>query len=196
LAVAGSYVCVPAYVSGHPECMYHKEPGEAPRRVRLVTSMSYPWYVSAASAMAYAQACAAYAAGLMARGYDVAITTLVVCAAGGTVSIVPVMVKEYSQEPDASRIAFSTHPAMLRRAMFACWEMDPGVDVGQRNGGYGQPAYNPREVPAYIAAAFADVADERIIALPGLDVNGDKPMSYFLAMMEKAAVDTAEKVQS
>lgn len=193
LDVAGAFPDVACYVSGDPECMYHPEEGPAPRRVRLVLSTSYSGSITAQSAMEYARAGAAYAATMMARGLDVAITGLEVvgCGSEGTV-VLAISVKEYGQDPDGSRIAFVMHPAFLRRTMFAAAESDGTLPVTMRNYGYGTPAYDTTRAREYCVAAFPDSADERVVALPPLESNDVSTAEYlrrWAAMALDAAID-------
>jgi hypothetical protein len=168
LDVAGDFPCVPAFIAGEPECMYRKEPGEAPRRVRLVI---FSWYVcstTAQQAIAYASATASLAALLMARGFDVAITSLYVAADRHNdyhTGIIPIPVKEYGQEPDGSRIAFATHPAFMRRGMFAHLEMSEEYPVFWCSDGYGTMVRD--RLPEHVIRdAVPDSGDERLIVLP------------------------------
>lgn len=169
LDVAGSYCSVPDYVTGTPDCMMRKDAGEAQRRVRLVLFCYMSAGVPASAAMDYARAGSAFAALMLAKGYDVAITVAGVmrsCRAG-TVVVRPVKVKEYGQEPDASRIAFSMHPAFLRRVFFAVMESDAGAPQDVRSGSYGTPPYRADEA-AMRAALGSETDGERMILLPDI----------------------------
>jgi len=167
LSVAGSFVCVPAYVSGEPECMYQKLPGESPRRVRVITN---PWTCAAVPAermAAYARATAAFIGALMGAGLDVAVTAMYAAKDNGEktrLAAVPITVKDYGQEADASRLAFACHPAFMRRGMFAYCERTPATPPCLGVNGYGYLLDRPLTA-AEVHAAFPDVADERIVIL-------------------------------
>lgn len=169
LDVSGSYCSVPDYVTGTPDCMMRKDAGEAQRRVRLVLFCYMSAGTPASAAMDFARANAAFAALMLAKGYDVAITVagVVQSRKSGQVIIRPVRVKEYGQEPDASRIAFALHPAFLRRVFFAVMESDAAVPVDVRSGSYGTQPYRADEI-AMRAALGAETEGERMVLLPDI----------------------------
>ena len=165
--VCGQYVDVAAYVAGQPDCMMRKGSAPAPRRVRLVLSSGMIASVDAQDAVQYATAAAGFAAMLIGQGLDVAITSLYVGTDDSRIVTIPVTVKEYGQEPDASRIAFSTHPAFLRRVLFAVRELDPEMPFRMRSGGYGRTCYDWQSRDL-IRDAIPDADGETLICLPGI----------------------------
>jgi hypothetical protein len=186
MEVAGLFPSIAAYVSGDPECMYMPEEGPTPRRVRILISPCYHCGIQAKAAMEYAKATAAMVSMFMARGLDVAVTAVHVINAGDVKIQMPVQVKDYGQECDASRLAFSTHPAMLRRVLFCRQECDGDLPVEGRNWGYGTPSYSCADVETMRTCLGPDAADERIIALPALSECGDNlKADGYLAAFDK-----------
>jgi hypothetical protein len=183
--IAGSYLNVPAYVAGLPDCMMRRDPGEAPRRVRIVVSPSINCGVNARQAIMYAEAVAAFAAGYVGQGLDVAITALhVVADRKPTHFVTPIIVKDYGTELDASRIAFCTHPAMLRRILFGFHELEPTAPAWVHSNGYGYPRFPdpsgdrlPEAVAKIRAWLPAECADERLIILPNVENMGGNAMT-------------------
>lgn len=194
LDVAGEFVSVPSFCSGAPDCMMRKEAGDAPRRVRLIIN---PWMVcstSAATALAYAKATCAYASGLIQAGYDVAVTALYAAHTGGRqdVAAVPFIVKDFAQEPDASRLAFATHPAMMRRVLFAYAEYVPAVHEDLAGpGNYGGLLRTPL-TEAEVKACLPDVADERMVILPELSRGPWTDYAEWLRLFQTIAFESQD----
>jgi hypothetical protein len=192
LDVAGSYCSVPDYVTGAPDCMMRKNAGAAQRRVRLVLFCYMSAGTPASAAMDFARANAAYAALMMAQGYDVAITVAgaVYSWTSKQVIVRPVRVKDYGQEPDASRIAFALHPAFLRRVFFALMESDAEVPCDVRSNSYGTTPYRADE--AAMRAALGDDTDgERMILLP--DIASMNWRKGHAAMLQELIAMTADQ---
>lgn len=192
LDVAGSYCSVPDYVTGSPDCMMRKDAGDAQRRVRLVLFCYMSAGTPASAAMDFSRANSAFAAIMLARGYDVAITVAGVVRSrkSGQVIVRPVRVKEYGQEPDASRIAFAMHPAFLRRVMFAVMESDGDVPEDVRSNSYGTEPYRADEV-AMRAALGDDTDGERMILLP--DIASMNWRKGHAAMLQELIALTADQ---
>ncbi len=193
--VCGEYVAAEAYAIGDPECMYRKEAGEAPKRVRVIVNPSLMCNIDAAVGIAYARAVCAYVAGLIQAGYDVAVTALYAAAVhdGRTgAAVIPVAVKEFSQEPDASRLAFMTHPAFCRRVMFAYAEVCPDVHLDLGRGGYGYlltPDLSEDEVKFILREHYAD---ERLLILPPINQASWRNPDQWTALFLTLAVETTD----
>ncbi len=192
--VAGDFCSVPDYLAGSPECMSRKDAGESPVRMRIVTFCYMHCGVPASAAIDFARANAAFIAMMMGRGFDVAVTVVGAVTSGqsNVMVIKPVTVKDYGQEPDASRIAFSCHPAFLRRAMFCAMEMDTDVPSDCRRNGYGHYPYRADE--GAMRACLPDTDGERMVLLPdigSLDYRGGHE-----AMLRQILALVADQVDS
>jgi hypothetical protein len=193
LDIAGEYVSVPSFCAGAPDCMMRKEAGDAPRRVRLIIN---PWLVchtSAATAIAYAKATCAYASGLIQVGYDVAVTAVYAARINHEdVGAVPISVKEFSQEPDASRLAFATHPAFCRHVMWAYCEATEDVHPRLASHGYGLLLRDDL-TESEIRKILPDAADERMVVLPALGTARWTNHEQWLALFQSIAFETQDK---
>lgn len=141
LDMAGFFPCIPAYVAGDDACMFtYEEDIRASRSITLAIPLCYSAFVTPETAQEYARNVAAIVAGLEASGIGVGV--LGIDAVRGNrknnVYAYGVWVRSFDMPLDLARIAFSMHPAMLRRIGFAWRELEPEwVDGGCSSGGYG-----------------------------------------------------------
>jgi hypothetical protein len=134
----GAMVCVPAVVSGEPECMwYREESARAGRQVAIVVYGSYSGCIPKSEAMNYACNLAALMRALEASGVD---TALYITCAYQDYSQATV-VREFGEPMDLAKIAFCMHPSYLRRLYFAYGELTADrVARGIGSSGYGGSA--------------------------------------------------------
>ena len=137
LGPVGSFVCMPAFLSGSPVSMFERiEIEGARRRIALVTNICCMWQITAAERIEYAAAVAQVVADLTAGGVDVAIYAMQVNSWAKQRFSSAVAIREFGEPFDLTRIAFSAHPAFHRRIGFAWRENSPAF-VPIATGGYG-----------------------------------------------------------
>lgn len=122
MQAAGHFPCVPAYLSGEPECMWQQTDDQRPeRRITLLVPIGYPCVIEAERATNYAAAVAACARALDATGVSVAVygiwtgfdTSQSRCYGYG------VKIRAHGEPMDLSKIAYASHPSFARRVNFA-----------------------------------------------------------------------------
>jgi hypothetical protein len=140
LEAAGRFPCVPALLSGDPECMWQAVESEATKpRICLVVSACYHCGIGPEEVLRFGAAVAATLRALEARGHGVAIYSVDSRDGRENVSQA-VIVRDFGQPLDTSVVAFAFHPAFLRRVLFANSELTPEwADAGLANSGYGYP---------------------------------------------------------
>lgn len=141
LEAAGRFPCVPAYLSGDPECMWQTVESDATKpRLCLVVSSEYPGYVDASDVSAYGAAVGALVRTLEAMGHGVAVYTIMKSRIGERAQAQAFIVRDFGQPLDTSIVAFAFHPMFSRRITFAVAEViQEWRDAGFGNGGYGCP---------------------------------------------------------
>lgn len=139
LDVAGVMPCVPAYLGGDAECMFtREETPAADARLTLLVPLCYSCYVRPETAMGYATALASVVRALEDVGRSVAVIGYhAVGDSTGKVSVLRVNVREHGEALDLDKLAVTMHPLMLRRLLFAQFEIHAEFPVGARSNGYG-----------------------------------------------------------
>lgn len=174
LSIEGAVPDIATYLQGLPECMLSFTP--AVRPVQVVTirySVSYPYYVEAETIYARGAAiCAAVDAIEAQRVRASLYATEIVRSSYGRYMIVETCIKSADQPLDMGRVAATTHPAFLRRLLFAHEEAEPQPirkEFGfYKNGSYGYvddlPDDAPLSSPAdyYVPTLRATTATEAI----------------------------------
>jgi hypothetical protein len=142
LEAAGRFPCVPAFLSGDPECMWQtvEMDGTKPR-ICLIVSACYHCGIESAEALRYGAAVGATLRALEAMGHGVAIYTVdkgkswnhkEACAQA-------TVVRDFGEPLDTSIVSFAFHPSFLRRVLFANRELTPAwAERGLAREGYGQ----------------------------------------------------------
>lgn len=196
LDVAGAYCSVPDYLAGVPDCMMRKDAGDGARSVHLVSFCCMSAFVTAKQCLSFSEAVAGLVATLCLRGYDVAYTVINAVSSGPVTYAIPITVIERGSDVDSSKVAFASHPAMLRRIMFAYCEQDPHAPLDIRSCGYGTAPYSVPETVARTAIGMG--SDERVIILPAVQsvplnaTQADK-VKMLLAMVQDQADERAER---
>lgn len=141
LEAAGRFPCVPAFLSGDPECMWQTfESDQSKPRICLVISACYHCGISSEEVLRYGAAVGATLRALEAAGHGVAIYSVDkgrswehrVYGSQATV------VRDFGEPLDTSVVAFAFHPAFLRRILFANREMtQEWAERGLARSGYG-----------------------------------------------------------
>lgn len=121
--VAGIMPCVPAVLSGDPECWYSmQESEELERRVNLHVELSYPYDTSTEQVTSFAIALAVTMKKLQLAGYSVGVMATDCGQAGRYTFIIPVEVFAPGEPFNVDKLASLYHPSFLRRIGFACRE--------------------------------------------------------------------------
>lgn len=141
LEAAGRFPCVPAFLSGDPECMWQTVESDSTKpRVCVVVSSEYPNYVDAQDVTVYGAAVGALVRTLEAAGHGVAVYTIMKSQRGKGKQAQAFIVRDFGQPLDTSIVAFAFHPMFSRRITFAVAEViKEWRDAGYGNGGYGCP---------------------------------------------------------
>lgn len=142
LEAAGRFPCVPAFLSGDPECMWQTTEMEGTKpRICLVVSACYHCGIEPNEVLRYGAAIAATLRALEARGHGVAIYSIDSRAGySGTTVSQAVIVRDFGELLDTSVVAFAFHPSFLRRILFANSELTPDfASNGLASSGYGMP---------------------------------------------------------
>lgn len=141
----GAFPCIPAFLSGEPECMWKLEDNRrTAHRLSLLVPHSYSAGVSTNQAMQYAKAIAALVRSIEASGIDVAVYSVSSGQNGYTDQkkdcLYAVVVREFGEPLDLAKIAFAFHPSMLRRLGF-CWReaTKDAAECGLAREGYASP---------------------------------------------------------
>lgn len=141
LEAHGFFPCVPAFLSGDPECMWQRSTCENRRpKLCLIVPTVYPCNIKAREALCYGTAVAGLVRALEASGVDVAVYSIDRTLGDQDCAVVqPYIVRDFGQPLDISIVAFAFHPAFLRRIVFAFRERNQAaVDAGIANFGYGR----------------------------------------------------------
>lgn len=146
LEAAGAFPCVPAYLTGEPECMFRFNDGaRSERRLAFVVPHSYGGGITPDEAQQYAMAVAALVRAAEASGIESAVYSMS-CSAGKdygySVSCqlvtYSIAIREFGEPLDLAKVAFAFHPSFYRRVGFAWRERTPeAVAAGVASGGYG-----------------------------------------------------------
>lgn len=176
LEAGGSFPCVPAYLSGEPECMWQRVVTEQIKpRIAFVVPSVYPWTITAEQLVIYGTACAAIVRAVEAAGNDIAIYS--VDATGptygtGKTTCQGFIVRDFGVPLDTSIVAYAFHPAMLRRTLFAHRELTPTwVENGAANDGYGRA--DTKLTPEIIKACVGDVSAAAAIIPSPYDISNE-----------------------
>lgn len=140
LEAAGRFPCVPAFLSGDPECMWQTTEMDGTKpRVCLVVPATYNCTVGPDEVMRYGAAVCATLRALEAAGHGVAIYSVEsVRGHHGYNAMQAFIVRDFGQPLDTSVAAFAFHPSFLRRILFANAELTPEfASHGMGSGGYG-----------------------------------------------------------
>lgn len=140
LEAAGFFPCVPAFLSGDPECMWQKADVEQIKpRLCLITQACYSASISSDEALRYGAAASAVLRGLEAAGCDVAIYS-VDCVRGWNDNAMAqgIVLRRFGEPLDVSVMSFAFHTSFLRRILFANRELTKQwADAGLATSGYG-----------------------------------------------------------
>lgn len=156
--VAGAFPCVPAFIAGDPECVWHRQENRRiERRVLIAPPISYPAVIKDTQAMVYAKAVAAVVRAVEASGIQPAIYGICknkpVLPVGMHNDIImhAVCVRAFGDPLDLAKVAFSLHPSMLRRIHFAWRETHPvAAPIIGRNGYGSAQAHTVEDVRALL----------------------------------------------
>lgn len=159
LEAAGAFPCVPAFLSGEPECIWRMQDyRKAEQRLTMVVPGSLPERVAGDTALRYAAAVAAVARMIEANGISVAIIAVTASKSrqNETLYINSVYVREHGEPFDLSKIAFSVHPSFARRISWAWREQQPDVarNIGSDTyGSFDAGAWNMKTLGAHVGDA-------------------------------------------
>lgn len=126
LEAAGRFPCVPAFLSGDPECMWQTVESESSKpRICLVVSACYHCGIQPEEVLRYGAAVGATLRALEAAGHGVAVYTIDKRASSysGVRCAQAVIVRDFGEPLDTATVAFAFHPAFLRRVLFANCEL-------------------------------------------------------------------------
>jgi hypothetical protein len=140
LEAAGRFPCVPAFLSGDPECMWQtSEMDGTKQRVCLIISACYNCGITADEVLRYGAAVGATLRALEAAGHGVAIYSIDKGSEyRGDAVAQACIVRDFGEPLDTSVVAFAFHPAFLRRILFANRELtEDWASRGLANHGYG-----------------------------------------------------------
>lgn len=138
--VAGAYPFIPAAAAGAPESMVALSPSEA--RIRPIVRLGYvlgaPGVYEAHELTNMGAAFVSICDALEAAGFRTEIEGLDYTEGSGNHCFARVMLKRAQDVFDLDRMAFAlSHPAMLRRVLFAMREQLPALQKSH-SGGYGR----------------------------------------------------------
>lgn len=140
LEAAGRFPCVPAFLSGDPECMWQTSEVDGTKpRICLVVSARYHCGIEPEHVIRYGAAVCATLRALEAAGFGVAIYSVDKARSRGTIAQACI-VRDFGEPLDTSVVAFAFHPSYLRRVLFAHTELSQEwSDAGCSYCGYGMP---------------------------------------------------------
>lgn len=149
LEAVGSFPCIPAYLSGEPECMWRRQAEiRAERRLSVVVSATFGGSVEQESAQRYATAVTAVVRSLEASGIEPAVYAVNTTDPDTAYAIT---VRDFGTPLDLSRVAFAFHSDFLRRVQFAWQEMTPAaIARGKGYGTYGHCGTTTKEIVRHL----------------------------------------------
>lgn len=127
LDAGGSFPCVPAFLSGEPECIWRLTDGrKAERRMTLVIPAGFSARIEGEQSLTYATAVAAVLRNIEASGVSVALKATVASVGNHnkTMYLKSFTVRDHGEPFDVSKVAFAAHPSFARRIGFAWREQD------------------------------------------------------------------------
>lgn len=163
--VTGVICNVSAFTAGEPECMWRmSECKKSERRIALIVPAAYHSGIAATVAMNYAIGVAAVVRSLEASGINPAVYSIS-SHSWRALATYGIVVREFGEPLDLSKVAFAFHPSFLRRLVFGWLELNPAaVEAGIASEGYGQPC----EVTAEQVREIAGTDIGNIVQLPSL----------------------------
>ncbi len=195
MEVAGAMPCVPAYLSGDPECMFSMRANARPdRRITLAVPATCSANIGADSMLNYARAVAAVVRSLDASGVSVAVYRLFAGEGNHTGRLVHGhAVREHGEPLDLGKIAFAFHPAAFRRLTF-CWlDVDDVAYEDFANGGRGRVL---SLTGAIVRDALPDIGQCVIFPeINDLDFDGllrDRALSRLIARLRQTVASAIE----